>query len=143
MSTTTVLETPSIEAKARDLCEFIVNQPEFAADRGRIESFLEDDQAQQLYRAWQEKGQELHRMSHEGLQPNEEDRNEMDRLREAVLGNEVAAEFAGAEENMNAIFGTVTKLLQKTLQLGRVPAEADLDESGCCGGGGGGGCGCH
>mgnify|MGYP003677158088 CR=1 FL=1 len=68
-------------------------------------------------------------MGHEGLQPNEEDRNEMDRLREAVLGNEVAAEFASAEENMNAIFGTVTKLLQKTLQLGRVPTEAD--------------CGCH
>ncbi|MFT4638019.1 MAG: cell fate (sporulation/competence/biofilm development) regulator YlbF (YheA/YmcA/DUF963 family) [Verrucomicrobiales bacterium] len=143
MSTDTLIETPSIEAKVRDLCEFIVNQPEFAADRGRIETFLEDTDAQKLFRAWQEKGQELHRMSHEGLQPNEEDQNEMDSLRQAVLANEVAAEFAGAEENMNTIFGTVTKLLQKTLQLGRVPTEADLDESGCCGGGGGGGCGCN
>jgi len=49
----------------------------------------------------------------------------------------VAIGFAESEEILNGIFGTVTQLLQKTLQLGRVPTEEDLS-AGCCGGG----CGC-
>ena len=140
----TLLDTPTVATKTRDLCQFIVDQPEFAAARGHIEAFLEDAEAQSLYRAWQEKGHELHRMSHEGLQPNDTDKQEMERLRQAVLNNEVAAEFSEAEGQMNSLFGTVTKLLQSTLQLGRVPSEDELNaQSGCCGGGGGGGCGCH
>ena len=139
----TLLDTPTVESKARDLCQFVVDQPEFAAARSNIEAFLEDAEAQAIYRQWQEKGQELHRMSHEGLQPNDQDVQEMERLRQAVLSHPVASEFADAEGEMNGIFSTVTKLLQTTLQLGRVPTAEEMSaDSGCCGGGGGGGCGC-
>jgi cell fate (sporulation/competence/biofilm development) regulator YlbF (YheA/YmcA/DUF963 family) len=63
---------------------------------------------------------------------------ELEMRKEALLGNPVAVSFAESEAKLNEWFGTVTRLLQKTLQLGRVPSEEDLS-SGCCGGG----CGCH
>ena len=72
-----LLDTPTIDTKSRELCQFIVDQPEFAAARGHIEAFLENAEAQAVYRAWQEKGQELQRMSHEGLQPNDDDIKQM------------------------------------------------------------------
>ncbi|MDB4507797.1 YlbF family regulator [Verrucomicrobiales bacterium] len=133
-----LLDTPTIDTKSRELCQFIVDQPEFAAARGHIEAFLENAEAQAVYRAWQEKGQELQRMSHEGLQPNDDDIKQMEALRETVMKNEIASDFAEAESQMNGTFSTVTKLLQQTLQLGRVPSVDEMNaESGCCGGGGG------
>ena len=71
----------------------------------------------------------------------------MEALRETVMKNEIASDFAEAESQMNGTFSTVTKLLQQTLQLGRVPSVDEMNaESGCCGGGGGegggGGWGC-
>ena len=81
-------------------------------------------------------------MSQEGLQPNDDDIKQMETLRESVMKNEAASDFAEAESQMNSTFSTVTKLLQQTLQLGRVPSVEDMNaESGCCGGseGGGGG----
>lgn len=140
-----LLEPTSIDEKARELCQYVVDQPDFAAGRRQIEAFLDDAEAQSVYRAWQEKAQELHRMGHEGLQPNDSDLQEFEHLRQAVFSNEIASSFTEAEEKMNGIFATVTKLLQQTLQLGRVPSAEEMaaNESGCCGGGGGGGCGCH
>ncbi len=141
----TLLEEPatSVDAKARELCQFIVDEASFGEARADIESFLTNDEAQSVYRAWQEKGQELHAMGHQGLQPSDDDLASMESLKDAVAGNAIAAEFANAEQQMNEIFATVTKLLQKTLQLGRVPSDEEMVESGCCGGGGGGGCGCN
>jgi cell fate (sporulation/competence/biofilm development) regulator YlbF (YheA/YmcA/DUF963 family) len=139
-----LLEPTTVDEKARELCQFIVDQPDFSEARRQIEVFLEDAEAQAVYRAWQEKAHEIHRMGHEGLQPNDADLQEVDRLRQAVAGHGVASSFAQAEDQMNGIFGSVTKLLQQTLQLGRVPSVEEMNtNSGCCGGGGGGGCGCN
>ena len=140
----TLLEPATIDFKTRELCQFIVDEACFGEARAKIESFLTNDQAQSVYRAWQEKGQELHSMSQQGLQPSEEDLASLESLKQAVTNNNIAAEFAGAERQMNDVFGSVTKLLQKTLQLGRVPSEEEMaaESGGCCGGSGGGGCGC-
>ncbi|CAN5121802.1 hypothetical protein BH23VER1_BH23VER1_33780 [soil metagenome] len=137
----TLLEQPvTIEAKARELCQSILDDPSFTQAHAQIESFLADDRAQAAYQAWREKGQELQRMGQEGLQPNDADLQQFESLKQSVLSNPVAAAFIEAEGALNEIFGSVTKLVQKTLQLGRMPADEDLAESGCCGGSGGCGC---
>ena len=95
--------------------QFIVDEACFGEARAKIESFLTNDQAQSIYRAWQEKGQELHSMSQQGLRPSEEDLASLESLKQAVTNNKIAAESAGAERQMNDVFDSVTKLLQKTL----------------------------
>ncbi len=135
-------ESVSLEAKTKELCQSILDDPQFAEAHANIETFLADEGAQSVYQAWREKGQELHRMGHEGLQPNDDDLDQFQTLKEAVMTNRVAADFMESENSLNEIFGTVTKMVQKTLQLGRMPTDEDMVESGCCGGSGGGGCGC-
>lgn len=131
--------TSSIEDKALELCQFVLEQPEFRESWNRIEAFLSDPAAQGVYREWQEASRELALREREGLPLTDQDLVSVEMRKEAVLENSVALGFAESEEVLNGIFGTVTRLLQKTLQLGRVPTEEDLAESGCCGGG----CGCH
>lgn len=138
----TLLEQSAVEDKAIDLCQAILDDPDFAEARRKIDTFLGDQNAQDAYKAWQGKAQELHQMSHEGLQPNNDDLAQFETLKAAVQNNDTAANFVAAEDRLNSIFGSVTKRIQKTLQLGKLPAEEDLVESGCCGGSGGGGCGC-
>ena len=131
----TLQEPTTIQAKARELCQFILEDANFAAARGKIEMFLENEEAKKVYRAWQEKSHELHVKGHQGVEPGEGDLAEVESLKAAVMGNPLAMDFAEAEDEMNQIFGAVTKLVQKTLQLGHMPTEEDLAEGGCCGGG--------
>jgi hypothetical protein len=59
------------------------------------------------------------------------------------MRNDVASAFLDAQGELEAMQRTIGKYITMTLELGRVPTEAELAESegGCCGGsGGGGGC---
>jgi cell fate (sporulation/competence/biofilm development) regulator YlbF (YheA/YmcA/DUF963 family) len=138
MSTATL--AASVTEKTIELCQSILDDPGFAASQEKIEAFLADGEARAAYAAWQAKGQELHSLSHQGLALSPEDLAEFDRLQAAVDGNPVASDFMAAEDEMNTLFASVTKRVQKTFQLGRLPADTDLEDSGCCGGGGGCGC---
>lgn len=134
------LETTTIQDKALELCHFIADAPEFSDAHEKIKIFMGDDAAKAVYNRWQEKGHELHRMSHEGKEPTDSDLEEFGKLKRDVEANPVAASFANAEATLDDTFRTVTKLLQKTLQMGRVPTAEELNDSGCCNEGG---CGCH
>lgn len=137
----TLLEpSTALEDKVRELCEFITDSPRFGEARAKIDAFLENDAARETYRAWQEMGHELHRKSHEGYSPTDDELARFESLKNNVMTDPLASAFVEAEDAMNRVFGMVTKMVQKTLQLGRVPTSEDLAESGCCGGGG---CGCH
>jgi cell fate (sporulation/competence/biofilm development) regulator YlbF (YheA/YmcA/DUF963 family) len=132
-----VAQAPTLEDKALELCQFVLDQPEFQDSWSRIEAFLADPAAQNLYREWQEASRDLAMRERQGVPLTDHDLVVVESRKEAVLANDVAIGFAESEEILNGIFGTVTQLLQKTLQLGRVPTEEDLS-AGCCGGG----CGC-
>ena len=143
----TTMELTSLEEKVREFCEFVVEQESFRNAWKDIEAFLDDEEAREAYKIWQEKGSEIHHREHHGIEATEEEELELEELKSAVMGNSVAANFVQAEGHMNRIFGTMTKMLQKTLQRGRVPTADEMAESECCGGHGGhgGGCGggCH
>jgi cell fate (sporulation/competence/biofilm development) regulator YlbF (YheA/YmcA/DUF963 family) len=137
MSTTTLTENEALKEKTREFCHFILDDPSFAAAQGCIDAYEEDEVAQELYNAWQQKAAELHQKHHEGHKPTSKELVEMDLLRSQAMENPVAADFFEAENLINDIFRTVMKMLQKTLQDGAVPTDEELNT--CCGGG----CGCH
>ncbi|MDF1816290.1 MAG: YlbF family regulator [Verrucomicrobiales bacterium] len=138
MATTTETAIPTLEEKTRELCQFILEDPAYAAASGSIDTFQESEEAQKIYRNWQQKAAELHHMHHEGKEPEQSDIVELERLKQVVMDNQIAADFVEAEDSVNDIFGTVMKMVQKTLQNGSIPTEDDLNE--CCGNSG---CGCH
>lgn len=136
MSTTTETEIATLKEKTRELCHFILEDPAFASAQGAIDAFQEDEKAQELYRVWHQKAGDLHRKQHEGKKPNAAELAQMDALKTKAMENPVAADFVEAEDLINSIFGTVMKMVQKTLQNGAVPTDEELNS--CCGGG----CGC-
>ncbi len=128
-----------IESKARELCETIVAQPEWTAIRTRIDAFLSNDDARTQFDAVNSKGQSLHEKQHSGQPLNGQEVADFEKQREALLKNPVARGFLEAQNDLHEIQNSVQKYISKTLQLGRVPTEADFKEEGSCGEG----CGCH
>jgi cell fate (sporulation/competence/biofilm development) regulator YlbF (YheA/YmcA/DUF963 family) len=132
----TVEETIVIQ-KTRELCQTIVEQPEFRSIRERIESFLGDESARTQYQLVMEKGEALQQKQQFGMPMSNEEIGEFEKNREILLANAVAREFMDAQEQMHKLQESVMQYVGKTFELGRVPAAEDLSSGGC-----GSGCGC-
>jgi cell fate (sporulation/competence/biofilm development) regulator YlbF (YheA/YmcA/DUF963 family) len=144
MQTTT--EETAIIQKTKELCETLLQQPEFQNIRQRVDSFLADEKARTQFDALNEKGEFLHHKQHQGVQLTKAEIADFEKDRDSVLGNPVIRNFLDAQQEMHKITETVEKYVGKTFELGRVPNADEL--KGGSGGGGGscdnhGGCGCH
>ncbi len=116
--------------KTLELCETIVRQPEFPLLQRDIQAFLADDVAKQLYQTVVEKGEYLHHKQHQGNGLTDEEISEYEDHRQALLRNETARRFLDAQESMRAMRETVTKYVNKTMEIGRVPTEDDFNSCG-------------
>ncbi|MGD0744919.1 MAG: YlbF family regulator [Verrucomicrobiota bacterium] len=135
---TTQTEEHTITRKTKELCEAIVAQPEMISIRRRIDLFLSDAGARSQYEMVAGKGQALHDKQHGGQPLDGAEVSEFEKHREVLLNNPVARGFLDAREELHEIQHSIQKYVSKTLELGRVPTEADFDEGSC-----GDGCGCH
>lgn len=138
---TTTLETTVLD-KTRELCETILNQPEFESMRTRIDQFLINDAARSQYQELTEQGEYLHHKQHQGVQLTQEEIEAFEKKRTALMNNPVARGFLDAQDEAFKMRDLVAKYVSKTFELGRVPGESDFEDGCCGGGGGGGGCGC-
>jgi cell fate (sporulation/competence/biofilm development) regulator YlbF (YheA/YmcA/DUF963 family) len=139
MQTNTVVED-AVRQKTLELCEAIVQQPQFQSIRRRVDSFMADAGARQQYQSLSEKGRSLHERQHQGLPLDGREVADFDNEREALLTNPVAKGFIDAQEELHELQHGVEQYLSKTLELGRVPSEEEMQEKeGSCGHG----CGCH
>ena len=133
---TTAEETIVIQ-KTRELCQTIVEQPEFLSIRQRIETFLGDESARSQYQVVMEKGEALQQKQQMGMPMSNDEIGEFEKNRETLLANAVAKDFLDAQEEMHHLQQSVMQYVGKTFELGRVPAAEDL-AGGC-----GSGCGCE
>ena len=136
----TTLEGNAILSKTRELCETILTQPEYNDMRRHIETFLADDEAKEQYRMVTEKGESLHQKQHSGVTLSPQEIADFEHHRDALVNNPIARGFMDAQQQMQKIQESVSQLVTKTIELGRLPTESDLEpEGGSCGSG----CGCH
>ena len=124
--------------KTRELCEAIVANPEFQASQQRIEAFMADEIARAQYEAVVNRGQALQEKQQRSLPLDGAEVAEFEKQREALINNPVAKGYMEAQEQMHELQSSIQKQINKTLELGRVPAAEDLEEGSC-----GHGCGCH
>jgi len=133
----TTIENAVIE-KTRELCETILNQPEYQKIRKDVDAFLNDEQAQAAYQLLSSKGEYLQHKQAQNLPLSGEEIAEYESHRESFFSNPVAKEFVGAQQAIHKMQETVAQYVAKTYELGRVPGAEDMDSGGC-----GSGCGCH
>ena len=135
----TQIEESAVVQKTRELCQTILDQPDFQELRRRIDAFMADASTRGQYDSLMMKGQLLHDKQHAGLPLDGAEIAAFESLRENFLKNPVARGFLDAQEDMQKMQQSITQYISKTLELGRVPEESDLDTGGGCGHG----CGCH
>ena len=134
---TVIEETPVIQ-KTKELCQVILDQPNMQSIRRRIDAFMGDEKTRAQYDGLVTKGQALQQKQQLSLPLSGEEVAEFEQHREALLGNPVAKGFLDAQEELHQVQESVHQYVNKTLELGRLPSEEDLNGGGC-----GHGCGCH
>jgi cell fate (sporulation/competence/biofilm development) regulator YlbF (YheA/YmcA/DUF963 family) len=127
-----------VRQKTRELCQAIVELPEFQSIRRCVESFMTDPEAQVQYQSLSEKGRQLHLKQEQGLPLDGEEIAAFDSERAAFFRNPVAKDFVDAQQRMQQTQEEVAQYVSKTFELGRVPSNEDFEGGSC-----GHGCGCH
>ena len=127
-----------ITEKTRELCQAILDQPDMVSARERIQNFIGDDKAKKQYEGLMAKGQALQQKQQRSEQLSGDEISAFEKEREAVLENPVARGFLEAQEEMHHVHQSINQYVSKTLELGRLPTEADFESEGGCGDG----CGC-
>lgn len=133
----TITEETAVTLKTRELCQVILDEPSLRTARASIDAFMADDRTKLQYENLMTKGQALQQKQHSGQKLGAEEITAFEKERDALLANPVAVGFMKAQEELHAIHESVNKHVSKTLELGRVPTEEDMEEGGC-----GSGCGC-
>ena len=136
----TSIDEKAIQEKTRELCSLILAQPRFKNLTHDVKAFLDDQVSQEEYRKVSRLGRELHERQMSGQNLEESAISEFEKLRFSLLENPVARAFIEAQSEMNRIQDSIHKHISKSFELGRVPADEDLEcEDGCSGSD----CGCH
>lgn len=133
----------SVLDKTRELCSALAGEPGFQKCITDIERFENDTAAQREYNDLLNFQDELQKKQSTGSALTSEEISEFEEKRSGLLSNEVAAGFLEAQQQIQKVQQTVIQYLNKTFELGRVPADEEVNSGGgCCGGGcGGGSCG--
>lgn len=138
METNTETRETLVIQKTRELCQTIVEQPEFQEIRHRIDTFMADEEAKNQYQSVVEKGELLQHKQQMGMALSNDEVAEFEKHREALVNNPIARGFLDAQQEMQKVQESVGQYVAKTFELGRTPTDEDFS-SGCCGSG----CGCH
>jgi cell fate (sporulation/competence/biofilm development) regulator YlbF (YheA/YmcA/DUF963 family) len=131
-------EESTIVVKTKELCQSILDQPEFAEIRRHVDAFMADEDAKGEYQSVMEKGDVLQQKQQTGAPLSGEEITEFESAREKLLANPLAKGFLDAQESMHRVQSSVSQYVAKTFELGRLPSEEDFNQGSC-----GEGCGCH
>lgn len=132
----TTQDGPIIQ-KTRELCQTILDQPDMRSARERIQTFIADEKSRAQYDGLMAKGQALQEKQERSQPLSHEEISAFEKDRDALLSNPVARGFLNAQEELHHVHKSINEYVAKTLELGRLPTDADLAEGGC-----GDGCGC-
>lgn len=128
----------SVQQKTRELCQAIVEQPEFQQMRRQVEAFLSDETAKTQYQTVIEKGELLQHKQNMGAPLSNDEITEFEKERDALVNNPIARGFLDARQQMQKVQESVGQFVAMTFELGRLPTEEDINGGSC-----GSGCGCH
>ena len=133
---TTLEETPVIQ-KTKELCQAILDQPDMQSIRQRIDTFMADEPTRSLYDDLMTKGQALQQKQQLSTPLSGEEVADFEQHRTALFNNPVARDFLDAQEKLHQVQESVQHYVSKTLELGRLPTDEEMNGGSC-----GHGCGC-
>lgn len=136
MQTTT--DDSAVLRKTRELCQAILDQPEFQTIRQQIDAFMLNDEVKMQYQVLSERSEYLQHKQQQGMPLTPEEIADFEQQRDSFINNPVARGFLDAQNEMQRMQESVGRYVAKTFELGRLPGPEDFDSGSC-----GHGCGCH
>jgi cell fate (sporulation/competence/biofilm development) regulator YlbF (YheA/YmcA/DUF963 family) len=133
----TMTQESTITLKTKELCQAILDQPNLRSARQRIDAFMADEKARAQYDGVMAKGQALQQKQQRSVPLTGDEISSFEKERDALLNNPVARGFLDAQEELHQVHESVNQYVAKTLELGRVPGETEMESGNC-----GHGCGC-
>ena len=128
-------ENPVIQQKTRELCQAIIDQPDFQTIRRQVDAFLADESVKVQYQELSDRGAMLQHKQQTGMPLDMTEIADFEKKREAFLNSPVAQGFLAAQQAMQTVQESVSQYVTKTFELGRMPEQEDFDSCGH-------GCGC-
>ena len=125
--TQTHLAMEPIKKGTDQLCESIVNQDGFKELYAKIDAFISDEKLKYEYSTLNERGALLQQKQQAQVEITAEEFLEFEKLRDEFLGNETAANFLAAQEEVQQVQDRIHQVIAKTFEIGRVPAQEDFD----------------
>jgi cell fate (sporulation/competence/biofilm development) regulator YlbF (YheA/YmcA/DUF963 family) len=107
-------EESTIVRKTKELCQAMLEEPEFVEIRQRLDSFIANDEAKSQYQNLSEKGEYLQHKQQQGVELTPEEISEYETQREAFMKNPIARGFLAAQEEMNKVQQSVSEYVSKT-----------------------------
>src|SRR5438874_7975421 len=106
MSTITTSETTTEDAvlqKTKELCQTIVDQPQFQSLRRQVDAFLASEESKQQYQLVVEKGEALQQKQQVGAALSHDEITEFEKQRETLISNPIARAFLDAQQEMQKV----------------------------------------
>ena len=132
-----IAQNEAIQIKTRELCQAILDEPSVKDVRLRIDQFMINDDAKSQYEKVVAQGQALQEKQQKSLPLSGEEISAFEADRDKLMKDPVASGFIQAQDDLHHLQKSIQDLVGKTLELGRMPSEEDLE--GSCGHG----CGCE
>ena len=134
----TITEKSVVLQKTRELCQAILDQPDFPMIRRHVDAFMADEGIKVQYQELSDRGAMLQHKQQTGTPLDMAEIADFEKRREAFLNSPVAQGFLEAQQAMQTVQESVTQFVAKTFELGRMPEQEDFDNGSC-----GHGCGCQ
>jgi len=127
----TAIEETAVISKTKELCQAILDQPNMPSIRQRVDAFMGDEETRTQYDALMNKGQALEQKQQLSLPLSGEEIADFEQHREALLINPVARGFIDAQEELHQVQQSIQHYVSKTLELGHVPSEEEINGGSC------------
>ena len=119
------------KAKAKELCQSLLDDPSLKEVFGSIDRFMDNDEAKELFSEMQTKGESLQMKQQSGVELTAGEVEEYFKIRDKMLENEVANGFVKAQESIQSIHQTLGSWISLVFENGRMPTDEEFE--GHCG----------
>lgn len=123
----THLEMQPIKEATDALCQAIVGQEKFAELHQKIETFITNEKLRYEYDMLNQRGALLQQKSEAGMEIDEKELAEFEKLRTELLANKTMTDFQDVQDEVQQVQDRIHQVIAKTFEVGKVPSQDDFD----------------
>ena len=117
--------------KTMELCQAVVEQPDFQALKQKLDAFMADELVKFQYSQLNDLGNMLQHKQDNGEPLKEDEIAKFDVLRAELMKNPVAQGYLDAQQELRKLHEAVGRFLNKTFEIGAKPAYTDVYDGSC------------